>query len=399
MPLHCLCDNRNVEERRGIKILKLLIEEYPVALRHADRRGLLPVHRACGAKKSFEFCRVLIEAYPGSEQISSYKGMMPLHCASMFNTFAMVEYLYKLYPDAINDAATDGGYHPIHFAIIALKYRDDPVAAVEIVKFLLDCDPNVKLQKVQGTMSLLHFASQRDYNDSNIEAALKVIKVIYDAYPEAIENNGIASNIYRYHQRIQSFINGELVYSRQAKDHRLMTRPDEKGQLPLHTALQNNVRLGSIKLLVKGNPSVIRTLDSNFAMPLHVACAQHESASVVQYLIGLDAVTLRAVDYDNNTALHYACRGEKYDTISMLIEKHGAVSVSKRNANKKLPIDLLFESSEVLDRESIEYTESIFRLLKAYPETIMNCIVNVKQEARWDDCSSQNANKRKFGDV
>eukprot|EP00975_Prorocentrum_lima_P034320 7214257-Prorocentrum_lima.AAC.1 len=78
--------------------------------------------------------------------------------------------------------------------------------------------------------------------------------------------------------------------------------------------------------------------------------------------------TLRAVDYGNNTALHYACRGAKYDTIAMLLEKYGAVSVSKQNAHGKLPIDLLWESSAVEDRGGIEYTESIFLLLRTYPE-------------------------------
>jgi hypothetical protein len=50
------------------------------------------------------------------------------------------------------------------------------------------------------------------------------------------------------------------------------------------------------------------------------------------------------------------------------LDKFDAVSVSKQNANKKLPIHLLWESSDraVLDRESIEYTESVFRLLRAY---------------------------------
>ena len=194
----------------------------------------------------------------------------------------------------------------------------------------------------------------------------------YDAHPVAIENNGIASNIHHYHQQVQTFINSQLVYSRQAKDHSLMTTPDENGQLPLHTALQNNVRLGSIKLLVKGNPSAVRVVDSSGVWPLHVACQHHDSASVIQYLIGLAATTLRAVDFGNNTALHYACCGAKYDTIALLLEKYDAISVSKRNAHKQLPIDLLWESNEVIDRESIEYTDSVFRLLKAYPETVMN---------------------------
>jgi len=58
----------------------------------------------------------------------------------------------------------------------------------------------------------------------------------------------------------------------------------------------------------------------------------------------------------------------------MLLEKYHAASVSKRNAQKKLPIDFLWESNEVEDRESVEYTESVFRLLKAYPEMMMNCM-------------------------
>jgi ankyrin repeat protein len=111
--------------------------------------------------------------------------------------------------------------------------------------------------------------------------------------------------------------------------------------------------------VVKGNTFALQSPDKRGALPLHVACEHHDSPSVIviQCLIRLDTSTLDAVDREGNTAFHYTCRGA-YD----------AVSVSKRNAHKKLPIDLLWESNEDFDRESIEYTESVFRLLKAYPE-------------------------------
>ena len=108
-------------------------------------------------------------------------------------------------------------------------------------------------------------------------------------------------------------------------------------------------------------------LENNFAFPLHIACQYRDSASVVQYLLELDTRTLRFVDIDNNTALHYACRGAKHDTIVLLSH---AVSVSKRNAYGKLPIELLWESNAVGDRESLEYMESVSRLLRADPEII-----------------------------
>jgi len=365
MPLNHLCINEELDERAALAILKLLIDKHPDSIRHADNDGGLPIHCAASGGKSPEFCRLLIEAYPGSERIAEVGGELPLHYASRNSTLDVVEYLYKLYPDAINHADTDG-YYPIHFTITGLCKRSEPENAIDIVKFLLECDPNVKLQLING-LSLLDFACCLEYHDSSIETALEMIKAIYDAYPEAIEDDELESNMIP----VQAFINSQLVYARRAKGHRLMTTPDEKGQLPLHTALCNNVRLGSIKLLVKGNLSAIRSIDDSGRLPLHVACQHHDSATVVQYLIGLADVTLDAIDRQGNTVLHYACRGAKYDTIALLLETYDALSVSKRNAHGKLPIDLLWESNEVEDRGSVEYTESVFRLLAAYPEIVM----------------------------
>ena len=81
-------------------------------------------------------------------------------------------------------------------------------------------------------------------------------------------------------------------------------------------------------------------------MPLHIACEYQDSAAVVQCLLDqLDTRTLQALDIDNNTALHYACRGAKHLTIALLLETYAA-SVSKRNNDGKLPIELLWESGE-----------------------------------------------------
>ena len=108
---------------------------------------------------------------------------------------------------------------------------------------------------------------------------------------------------------MQALVNTQLIYVRQARDHRLMSTPDEHGLLPLHRAVCDNVIFGSIKLLVKGNPSAVQAPDNNGALPLHLACHHHESASVIEYLVGRDAATLQALDAEENTALHYACLG------------------------------------------------------------------------------------------
>ncbi len=393
MPLHILSNNRKVDEMAAIEILKFLLEKYPEAVRHVTNDGYLPIHHAAWSR-SPEFCRLLIEAYPGSEQITCASDAMPLHCACLTGSLATVEYLYGICKDSINHETPLG--FPIHYTISFLKHRENPATSVEHVQFLLCCDPNVKLQKYGG-MSLLHFACGREYNDSNIEAGVKMIKILYEAHPEAIEDNRIVSGIEEYHQEVQVFVHTQLGHARQAKVHRLMTTPDMSGQLPLHTALRNNAAcFGSIKLLVKGNPAALQSADNSGRLPLHIACMHHDTVSVIRYLVGLDQSTLDAVDRHGNTALHLACRGARYETIALLLDEFDAVSVSKRNANEKVPIDLLFESDEVLDRECIEYTESVYRLLRANPEMIMSTITQARAQSSLAACHETEGKKRKF---
>eukprot|EP00985_Skeletonema_marinoi_P027740 scaffold23257_cov74-Skeletonema_marinoi.AAC.1 len=271
MALHHLCKSeKNLDETTAMKILKLLLEKHPESIRHANNKGLLPIHIASLASRSPEFCRVLIEAYPGSEKIGNDMGrlgyMLPLHCACMSNTAATVEYLYGLYPVAINHVPTKGMY-PIHLAISVLSQRAG--AAVDIVKFLLECDPNVIFQKIHGVVPPLVWALMLKHKDTHIGAALEAIGIMFDAHPEAIEHNDIQSSLQTFHQQIRAFCTSQLVYSRQARDHRLMTTPDDNGQLPLHRALQYNVRLGSVKLLVEGNLHAVQSPDNSGSLPLH----------------------------------------------------------------------------------------------------------------------------------
>ncbi len=409
-PLHLLCGNKKLNDELGLEILKLLLERCPDSVRHADEVGRLPIHFAA-AWQSLEFCRILIEAYPGSERMPSDGGLPPFHAACGLNTVATVKYLYELYPESINVMADSYGYYPIHCAIEGLTAlsatanQSNPATAVGIVQFLLECDPNVVLQKHQDAFPLYWVCSEAtNDNTERLNARLKVLQILYDAHPEAIESNDVTPDVGAFCAEVQSFLNTQLTYARQARDRTLMNTRDENGQLPLHKALRDNVTLydnitlGSIKLLVKGNPSAINCADNRGMMPLHVACQNYESASVVEYLINLDPTSLHHRDLDDNTLLHHACRGANHTMIALLTEKHGAVSVSKRNAHGQLPIDLLLRNkNEARDEESVEYTESIYRLLKAYPMTLM--IHYDLGQAGSRDCLSQSKKKRKHDEL
>ena len=378
MPLHELCwkwDNCSIAQQQvAIEIVKIFLKECPSSTRHANNEGKLPIHYASSTDNA-EMCSMLIDAFPGSERIRDGDGYLPFHHAVVeSDSIATVKYLFKLYPDAINCTLSindDGPQtsYPIHKAILnsIVSSKDSN----RILRFLLDCDPDVKLQKC-GPYNLLEYACVFCGRDGlNIDEVIQTINIIYDAHPELIDDEefGYAGRLLPH---TETFLDDELLYTYHAENHELMTTPDEKGQLRLHHALQGNVRLGSIKLLVAGNPSAIRSVDMEYALPFQLACEHHHSPEVIQYLLGLDQSFLRYEDSCGNTALHYACRGANFKAIALLLDKHGAVSVSKRNIHSKLPIDLLFESNAVEDREGSEYIDSMFRLLRAYPGTLLD---------------------------
>ena len=403
MPLHVLSDNKHLDKEGGLEILKLFLERCPESVRHAaqDIGGILPIHIAA-AVQSPEFCRVLIEACPGSERMVADVGLLPFHAACAANTVATAEYLYQLYPESINVTDNVIGSFPIHHVISGLQYRTNPKTAVEVTQFLLDCNPGAALQevKVNGTLPLviLHRWICENEGDivenlSKMNTCLKILQLLYDAHPDAIEDNRVRTNTICV--EIQTFIDTQLSYARHAKDRNIMTTRDEhNGKLLLHRAFYDNIPLGKIKLLVKGNPSAISCADNIGMMPLHSACKHRGTPAVVEFLINLYPTSLRARDFDDNTALHYACLGANHSIIALLTEKYGAISVSKRNAHGQLPIDLLFASNAVSDRENVEYIESIFRLLRAYPATVMNCIHNATTTSHSD--SKVSGKKRKI---
>ena len=173
----------------------------------------------------------------------------------------------------------------------------------------------------------------------------------------------------RSNQLAIDFLQTQLVYACKAKDMTAMNTVDENGWLVLHHALKDNIPLGSIKLLVKGNSSAVRVMDNCFALPLHIACA-FTSVNVVKYLVDLDEDTLDYVDANNNSPLHCACWGGNCNIVKYLVEANASL-VSKRNNDNDLAIHLLLEcGKEILDRDSLEYVETVWQLLLANPEVI-----------------------------
>ena len=205
------------------------------------------------------------------------------------------------------------------------------------------------------------------------------VQSLFDAYPEgflARNRNGktpIDLAMEPENSKVLSFLEAQLAYVEKAKDTTTMTTLDENGWSALHHALKDNVPLGSIKLLVKGNPLAVQTADNNLAFPIHIAC-KFSSAKVVQFLVEKYERPVDHCDDNKDSILHYASRGGNLSVVKYLLESHAPlVASSTVNAKGELPIHLLCESrrGEDDDSENIEYIETIWLLLLANPEVVM----------------------------
>ena len=400
-PLHNLC--RDTDEMDGtvaLKILRLFLQADPdsasqmtEAEDEGDVQGYLPIHFAVECKSS-EFCKVLIEAYPESVRVGVFYydidfDILPIHGACRKGRLDTVKLLYEQYPESI-DKRTGEGYLPIHEAV-----RTPTEKGTQVVDYLLHQDPDGVSKVVYGYSSddegclPLHLACAKIGN-------IKMVKHLFDLYPEAIREKNqseelpieIAVDIHQRGPRPprgyrRSFSetgkNGETVaylqtqmnYARQANNKNSLRRPDRDGRLPIHRALNSGACLGAVKLFVQGNTNCARVTDQEGMLPLHIAC-ECTTADVVKYLVEHDD-TMNIISAKQGSPLHHACHAGNCEAVNYLLDRQVA-SVSERNTNDKLPIHLLCDAANERWglRDTPLYVETIWRLLLAYPETVVN---------------------------
>ena len=124
-------------------------------------------------------------------------------------------------------------------------------------------------------------------------------------------------------------------------------------------------------LVEKSGIDVTLSLDNNGCTPLHVACRHDLSTDIFRYLVGLNGSVLTIPDKRGELPLRKACRGGHIQLIKELMILN-APTVSERNDANELPIFILCKRSgkDAAVRESLEYTEVIWQMLLAHPETV-----------------------------
>eukprot|EP00956_Cyclotella_meneghiniana_P015689 scaffold24280_cov55-Cyclotella_meneghiniana.AAC.6 len=358
----CLNDNKLTESELLLQ-LRAILQSAPGVIQEKDSLGQTPLHYAAW-NRSPELCQLLIDMNPDLVNTVDNIGRLPIHFACSTANFQTIKYLYQKYPESINIQNNMGKY-PLH-SILAygIGRRDDEI---EMLKFMLKNDRgavSLRIRHRGAYTTALHLACESQ--------SLEIIKLVFDAYPEAIhiedDNGHLPMNLVRGSPDLLSFFQSQIQLENQAREDRTI---DGNGELPIHRALRNrDVSMGGIKLMMAANPNSINVINSNGHNLLHIA-SRACNFDTVKYLAGCDDDVLKTLDNNENLPLHYACLGGNVDVIPFIIEQ-STFGVTQQNSDKLTPMELLLYEAEC-DRDSMEYVEAVRCLLLANPVDTLRC--------------------------
>jgi len=266
LPIHVLCQNKELDETTSLAILNVLVDLYPESVQICCKDAFLPIHHAC-INKSFEFCRYLIEKYPECISITTQEYQSPFHLACSNGSLQLVKYLYELRPSSIHVQTYDENY----------DYDDDGEYMDELNDY----------SNLQRGRYALHLAVSNQNTDRK-----DIIRFILE------------------------------------KDSRAASRVGSWGRLPLHQACTSTINLDIVTDIFEAYPEAIHTKDMFGRIPIHYACGCHEYRQdwrgegarytlapssreelglVIDFLYEQLPYSLHATDAKGRVCAHFAC--------------------------------------------------------------------------------------------
>ena len=278
LPIHILCQNKELDEETSMSILKVLVDLYPESVGRPDDNGYLPIHLVC-VNNSYKCCKYFSEKYPeGVVTKVSGSEETPFHLACANGSLQLVNLLYDMNPTSITEQTHDKEH----------EYDDDGE--------YLDWTEYSNLPR--GYYAL-HIAVSNQHADRK-----DIVRFILE------KDNGAASRVGTW------------------------------GRLPLHQACASNMNLDIVKDIFKANPSAIHTKDMFGRFPIHYACgcaalrrdtfgssikllpsSKRQTSLVIEFLIEQLPYSLGAQDLQDRNCAHYASASSMAMKKISLIEK------------------------------------------------------------------------------
>ncbi|KAL7550939.1 hypothetical protein ACHAWF_014142 [Thalassiosira exigua] len=384
------------DDRCGVVLetVEFLVTQFLSSVRIADEDKMLPLHYA-SMNYHTAIARYLIQTYPESVQMESPKFGLPLHCAAQKhrNGLQLVRHLSCEYPAALNKKNDTVGI-PLECTndqeiFIHLLRRRYPAKMTNYVHQVLKDDAlldpmsvvRVFLQNFCGNVEEIDKFGRYPLHVavSSSRVSHIMIRELLGAHPAAAlhqeKHKCIPLHLFfRHNGTLDSRAFEEIFDELMSSRNQSARMRNCNGLLPLHFACQYGAVLTVLKKLIDYYPEAVRARDQNGCIPLHVACRSGVlSVDAMDLLVGNDTAMVQKVDVNLELPLHKACRGGHLEIIHYLLDQFPSAS-GVRNISGYLPIHILCRKSGKADSSIMDtpkFTETVFRLLRAYPEAVM----------------------------
>ena len=368
--IYKLCRSPNTlketwRENALVRELRLLVEEYPMAMHHINDNGESLLHIAV-SQRSIEFCIILVSMDGGVDalKIQDIRGNLPLCYAITSKNIKVVEYIYSHHENAIGMANTEGLY-PIHLCSYSNK---------EITQFIIEKDEFWSQRKTSRQLTPIEF--------SIVVPNFEVAEFLYNTDPTSYyyitrrkRNRLLCFPARRYLGLKDYFKLQESILDNMIRHHRIRRDGSIYDVSIFSLAIIRSASLGTIKMLWKFYTDALLTLHHHDETCLHVACRRGTCEfDVIDFLARLpeSKALLTQRDIEGNTILHTACRFARYDAIE-LFSCISPWMITEQNKSGDTPLKVLLLTS-LADRNSIAYVNSINTLTRQDPCGMVNLL-------------------------
>ena len=258
------------------------------------------------------------------------------------------------------------GTYPLHLAFGAISHMQKAEYPwldknKGLLTDLINCYPQALEERDNRGWLPVHHALRHN-------APLEIIRLLVDRYPGGLQGADVQGSTLLHLVCRYGSSEAVLKYLVEQGDE-ITFSPDNDGRTPLHVACRHGkVNVQANHHLKDSNRTVFTMTDNNGCTPLHVA--SRHGIYHPNVLVGNQALELAMRDNRGELPIHKACRGAPMWFIRelVLMKPH---TVSVRNSMNELPLFILCKRSVDKElRESVEYTETIWMMLLAHPETV-----------------------------
>ena len=265
LPIHWAC-----KRNPSIGVIQLLIElGGDDTLQARDIMHCLPVHHAAQANANAEVVQHLVEkGGNGMLSATDAMGMLPIHLAGD-NTKEVYQRLASASPRTLVARDTHGN-----------RAKHAEVDSAEMLSSLQHVNESVRSATVEQVRETIQEFSPQKRLSPRTPGTPRVVEAA-----EAAEADTSVPILMPWESA------------------------DEQGLLPLHHAVQHNVHVDAVQLLLDeaGGPAVLTEKTAHGLLPIHLAARSNTSPEVMKFLIqegGRDTLDVR--DHAGKLPLHHA---------------------------------------------------------------------------------------------